>query len=133
MLVRDTPDTEIPETSDAHPLSASGDFADVLFARRVDATQRTLLDYGITTGDVVAARLSDRGEVLVLVFAARRLGASVSLIDPAKGPVATTRAVRATDAALLVVDRGVDPARTIARGLVAVVATVDHVVHDAAA
>lgn len=131
MLVRDTPHTPIPG-GHADALTGSAEFADVLFARRADATQAALADYGIAAGDVVAARLTDRGEILVLIFAARRLGASVTLIDPARGPIGTTRVVRESAAALLVVDRGVDPTRAIGGGLVAVVATVEHIVRTAA-
>lgn len=93
--------------ADRSALSRGGetsDHFDVLLARQVDAAARALTAWGISPGDTVAARIGDRSRLLALVFAARQAGATVTLIDPARGPVGTTRLVTSTQAALLVVE-----------------------------
>jgi long-chain acyl-CoA synthetase len=49
---------------------------------RVRAASRHLRDLGLRPGDVVALKLTNRIEFVVLLFAAWRLGAAVAPIDP---------------------------------------------------
>jgi acyl-CoA synthetase (AMP-forming)/AMP-acid ligase II len=49
---------------------------------RVRAASRHLRDLGVRHGDVVALKLTNRIELVVLLFAAWRLGAAVAPIDP---------------------------------------------------
>ncbi len=114
-------------------LADQPELADVVFARQVDVALGRLADLGVGEGDVVAVKLSDRADVMVIVFAAQRLGATVTLIEVARGPIGTTRAVRASAATLLVTESTTDVSRALVAPVVAVVVAVGDLLENAAA
>jgi acyl-CoA synthetase (AMP-forming)/AMP-acid ligase II len=65
---------------------------------------RTLASRGIGRGDVVAVMLPNRVELVVVLFAAWRLGAIVTPINPVLGPVEAAYQVADASAALVVVE-----------------------------
>jgi acyl-CoA synthetase (AMP-forming)/AMP-acid ligase II len=70
----------------------------------VGRTARTLADHGIGRGDVVAVMLPNRVELVVVLFAAWRLGAVVTPINPVLGPVEAAYQVTDASATLVVVE-----------------------------
>jgi long-chain acyl-CoA synthetase len=81
---------------------------------RVQAAAAHLVSLGIGVGDVVALKLTNRVEFGVLLFAAWRLGATITPINPALTDVETTRQLDDSNARLIVVEDGTSPSRDIA-------------------
>ena len=73
---------------------------------RVRMAARQLQDLGIGPGDVVALRLTNRVEFVVLLFAAWRLGATVTPVNPSMTDVEVVRQLQDSGARLLVVEDG---------------------------
>lgn len=73
---------------------------------RVRAVAGQLADLRIGPGDVVALRLTNRVEFVVLLFAVWRLGATVTPVNPALTDVETARQLHDSAAKLLVVEAG---------------------------
>jgi acyl-CoA synthetase (AMP-forming)/AMP-acid ligase II len=73
---------------------------------RVVAVAAQLADLGISSGDVVALRLTNRVEFVVLLFAAWRLGATITPVNPALTDVEVARQLDDSAARLLVVEGG---------------------------
>lgn len=73
---------------------------------RVRMAARQLQDLGIGPGDVVALRLTNRVEFVVLLFAAWRLGATVTPVNPSMTDVEVDRQLKDSGARLLVVEDG---------------------------
>ncbi|MFC9839425.1 class I adenylate-forming enzyme family protein, partial [Rhodococcus sp. NPDC127530] len=73
---------------------------------RVRAAARHLHDLGIGTGDVVALKLTNRSEFVVLLFATWRLGATITPINPALTDVEVVWQLADSAARLLVVEDG---------------------------
>jgi len=73
---------------------------------RVGAVAWQLADRGIMPGDVVAVRLTNRVEFVILLFAAWRLGATVTPVNPALTEVEVSRQLDDSAAKLLVVEEG---------------------------
>lgn len=71
---------------------------------RVDAAAAQLADLGIGAGDVVALRLTNRVEFVVLLFAAWRLGATVTPVNPALTDVEVARQLDDSAARILVIE-----------------------------
>ena len=71
---------------------------------RVQAVAAQLADLGITSGDVVALRLTNRVEFVILLFAAWRLGATVTPINPALTDIEVTRQLDDSAAKLLLIE-----------------------------
>ncbi len=71
---------------------------------RVEAVAAQLADLGITSGDVLALRLTNRIEFVVLLFAAWRLGATITPVNPALTDVEVARQLDDSAAKLLVVE-----------------------------
>ncbi|MCX4767830.1 AMP-binding protein [Streptomyces sp. NBC_01275] len=71
---------------------------------RVRAASRHLQDLGIGPGDVVALKLTNRVEFVLLLFAAWRLGAAVTPVNPSMTDVEVTRQLADSGARLLVVE-----------------------------
>ena len=71
---------------------------------RVQAAARHLQDLGITRGDVVALKLRNRVEFVLLLFASWRLGATVTPINPRMTDAEVIRQLEASGARLLVVE-----------------------------
>jgi long-chain acyl-CoA synthetase len=76
-----------------------------LYVGVLTATRR-LHGLGISSGDVVALKLSNRTEFVLLMFAAWRLGATVTPVNPSLTDVEVTRQLDDSGARLLVVEEG---------------------------
>ncbi|WP_369240384.1 class I adenylate-forming enzyme family protein [Streptomyces sp. R21] len=73
---------------------------------RVRRTARQLHDLGIGPGDVVALKLTNRVEFVLLLFAAWRLGATITPVNPSMTDVEVVRQLNDSGARLLVVEDG---------------------------
>ena len=73
---------------------------------RVRMAARQLRDLGIGPGDVVALKLTNRVEFVVLLFAAWRLGATITPVNPSMTDVEVVRQLQDSVARLLVVEDG---------------------------
>ncbi|MET8166341.1 AMP-binding protein [Streptomyces sp. NPDC005329] len=73
---------------------------------RVRTAARQLQDLGIGPGDVVAIKLTNRVEFVVLLFAAWRLGATITPVNPSMTDVEVVRQLQDSGACLLVVEDG---------------------------
>ncbi|WP_328784909.1 AMP-binding protein [Streptomyces canus] len=73
---------------------------------RVRTAACQLQDHGIGPGDVVALQLTNRVEFVVLLFAAWRLGATVTPVNPSMTDVEVVRQLQDSGARLLVVEDG---------------------------
>ena len=71
---------------------------------RVRGVSRHLRDFGIGGGDVVAIRLRNRVEFVVVLFACWRLGATVTPVNPSLTDVEVARQLDDSGARLLVVE-----------------------------
>lgn len=71
---------------------------------RVGAAAAQLADLGIGSGDVIALRLTNRVEFVVLLFAAWRLGATVTPVNPALTDLEVARQLDDSAARLLVIE-----------------------------
>jgi acyl-CoA synthetase (AMP-forming)/AMP-acid ligase II len=74
---------------------------------RVRAARRHLHELGIGDGDVVAVKLRNRVEFVVVLFASWRLGATVTPVNPSLTDAEVMRQLEASGAQLLVVEDGV--------------------------
>ena len=74
---------------------------------RVRAAGRHLDELGVGAGDVVALKLRNRVEFVVLLFACWRLGATVTPVNPSLTDAEVMRQLEASGARLLVVEDGV--------------------------
>ncbi|MET8514289.1 AMP-binding protein [Streptomyces sp. NPDC005077] len=81
---------------------------------RVRAAARHLQDLGIDPGDVVALKLTNRVEFVLLLFAAWRLGATITPVNPSMTDVEVARQLDDSGARLLVVEDG---AAVVANGV----------------
>jgi acyl-CoA synthetase (AMP-forming)/AMP-acid ligase II len=73
---------------------------------RVRAASRHLQDRGIGPGDVVALKLTNRLEFVLLLFASWRLGATITPVNPSLTDVEVVRQLDDSGARLLVVEDG---------------------------
>ncbi|MCZ4590388.1 AMP-binding protein [Rhodococcus opacus] len=94
-------DPHAPAVSDA-----TGSLTNAQFLDRVRAATRHLHDLGIGPGDVVALKLTNRTEFVVLLFATWRLGATITPVNPALTDVEVARQLADSAARLLVVEDG---------------------------
>ncbi|SNX66555.1 acyl-CoA synthetase (AMP-forming)/AMP-acid ligase II [Streptomyces sp. TLI_55] len=78
----------------------------VQLLRRVQAATRHLQDLGIGPGDVVALKLTNRVEFVLLLFAAWRLGATITPVNPSMTDVEVARQLKDSRARLLVSEDG---------------------------
>lgn len=78
----------------------------VQLLHRVQAATRHLQDLGIGPGDVVALKLTNRVEFVLLLFAAWRLGATITPVNPSMTDVEVARQVKDSRARLLVSEDG---------------------------
>ncbi|KND41854.1 class I adenylate-forming enzyme family protein [Streptomyces stelliscabiei] len=74
--------------------------------RRVQAAARHLQDLGIGPGDVVAVKLTNRVEFVLLLFAAWRLGATITPVNPSMTDVEVARQLADSGARLVVREDG---------------------------
>ncbi|MFD3499489.1 class I adenylate-forming enzyme family protein [Streptomyces sp. NPDC058678] len=81
---------------------------------RVRMAARQLQDLGIGPGDVVALQLTNRVEFVILLFAAWRLGATITPVNPSMTDVEVARQLQDSGARLLVVEDG---AAVVAHGV----------------
>ncbi|MFJ8492632.1 class I adenylate-forming enzyme family protein [Streptomyces sp. NPDC094038] len=73
---------------------------------RVRAAAHHLQDRGVGRGDVVALKLTNRVEFVLLLFAAWRLGATVTPVNPSMTDIEVARQLADSGARLLVVEDG---------------------------
>ena len=73
---------------------------------RVRAARRHLQELGVGAGDVVALKLRNRVEFVVLLFACWRLGATVTPVNPSLTDAEVTLQLQASGARLLVDEDG---------------------------
>lgn len=73
---------------------------------RVGAAATQLTGLGVGAGDVIALRLTNRVEFVVLLFAAWRLGATITPVNPALTDLEVARQLDDSRARLLVVEDG---------------------------
>ncbi|AVV46323.1 AMP-dependent synthetase [Streptomyces sp. P3] len=73
---------------------------------RVRATAHRLRDLGIGPGDVVALKLTNRVEFVLLLFGAWRLGATITPVNPSMTDVEIARQLDDSGARLLIVEDG---------------------------
>jgi long-chain acyl-CoA synthetase len=78
----------------------------VQLLRRVQAAARHLQDLGVGPGDVVALKLTNRVEFVLLLFAAWRLGATITPVNPSMTGVEVARQLKDSGARLLVDEDG---------------------------
>ncbi|MEV6406124.1 AMP-binding protein [Streptomyces bobili] len=76
------------------------------FLNRVRAAARHLKDLGVGAGDVVALKLTNRVEFVLLLFASWRLGATVTPVNPKLTDVEVARQLADSGARLVVVEDG---------------------------
>ncbi len=89
---------------------ATGSLTNAQLLSRVRAAARHLQHRGIGPGDVVALKLTNRSEFVVLLFATWRLGATITPVNPALTDVEVARQLADSAARLLVVEDGPTPA-----------------------
>jgi long-chain acyl-CoA synthetase len=75
-----------------------------MLLQRVQAAARHLDELGVGTGDVVALKLRNRIEFVVLMFASWRLGAAVTPVNPNLTDIEVIRQLDASGARLLVAE-----------------------------
>ncbi|BBX48687.1 long-chain fatty acid--CoA ligase [Mycobacterium cookii] len=88
-----------PAVADARQALSNGQLLE-----RVDTAAQLLHDNGIGVSDVVAVKLRNRVEFVVLLFAAWRLGAAVTPVNPSLTGEEVTRQLADSGARLLVTD-----------------------------
>lgn len=76
--------------------------------RRVNSVAAQLTEHGVASGDVVALRLINRVEFVVLLFAAWRIGATITPVNPALTTTEVTRQLADCSARILVTEDGAD-------------------------
>jgi long-chain acyl-CoA synthetase len=92
-------DPDGPAVSDGHRSLTNTQLLD-----RVRAAARQLQDLGIGPGDVVALKLTNRLEFVVLLFAAWRIGATITPVNPSMTDAEVDRQLTDSGARLLVVE-----------------------------
>ncbi len=88
-----------PAVADDNAALTNEQFQDAV--RRAAAVLR---EHGVSAGDVVAIKLPNRAEFVVVMFAAWRLAAAVTPISPTLMPAEATYQIRDADAKVVVVD-----------------------------
>ncbi|CAM3907321.1 class I adenylate-forming enzyme family protein [Smaragdicoccus niigatensis] len=88
-------------------------FTNTTLLKRVQAAAGQLNGLGVGPGDVVALKLSNRPEFVVLLLAAWRIGATVTPVNPALTPTEVARQLADSGARLLVVDSDAAPAMVV--------------------
>ncbi|MCX5336001.1 class I adenylate-forming enzyme family protein [Streptomyces sp. NBC_00140] len=92
-------DPDGPAVSDGHQSLTNTQLLD-----RVRAAARQLQDLGIGPGDVVALKLTNRLEFVLLLFAAWRIGATITPVNPSMTDAEVDRQLTDSGARLLVVE-----------------------------
>lgn len=82
--------------------------------QRVRSVAAQLAWEGVAADDVIGLRLTNRAEFVILLFAAWRIGATVTPVNPALTPAEATRQLQDADARLLVTEDGSEPLPGIA-------------------
>ncbi|MER7538403.1 AMP-binding protein [Streptomyces sp. NPDC097704] len=91
---------EDPALSD----DTGGTLSNAAFADLVESYARHFADHGIGPGDIVAVKLPNRSELVVALFAAWRLGAALTPVNPALTEGETRHQLADAGARLLVVE-----------------------------
>jgi len=85
---------------------SSGSLTNAQLLHRVRAASDHLADLGIGPGDVIALKLRNRLEFVLLLFAAWRLGATITPVNPSLTDAEVVRQLNDSGARLLVVEDG---------------------------
>ncbi|TQC43027.1 AMP-dependent synthetase [Rhodococcus sp. WS4] len=93
---------------------ATGSLTNAQLLGRVRAAARHLQDLGIGPGQVVALKLTNRSEFVVLLFAAWRLSATITPVNPTLTEIEVARQLSDSAARLLVVEYSATPVGDIA-------------------
>ncbi|MFC0447388.1 class I adenylate-forming enzyme family protein [Rhodococcus jostii] len=93
---------------------ATGSLTNAQLLGRVRAAARHLQDLGIGPADVVALKLPNRADFVVLLFATWRLGATITPVNPTLTDVEVARQLADSAARLLVVEDGTTPVGGVA-------------------
>ncbi|MEV4643489.1 AMP-binding protein [Saccharopolyspora sp. NPDC049357] len=84
------------------------------FLSRTRAAAEQLHELGVGRGDVIALKLTNRIEFVVLLFAAWRLGAAATPVNPALTSTEVSHQLQDSGARLLVIEAGAEPATPVA-------------------
>ncbi|GAA3527839.1 long-chain fatty acid--CoA ligase [Aeromicrobium panaciterrae] len=99
-----------PALADSRRTLTNGDF----FVH-VQMAASQLSGLGITVGDVVALKLTNRVEFVILLFAAWRIGATITPVNPALTDLEVARQLDDSRARLMVVEDGMPAIGTVPR------------------
>ncbi|GAA3525010.1 hypothetical protein GCM10022234_22370 [Aeromicrobium panaciterrae] len=99
-----------PALADSRRTLTNGDF----FVH-VQMAASQLSDLGINAGDVVALKLTNRVEFVILLFAAWRIGATITPVNPALTDLEVARQLDDSRARLMVVEDGIPAIGTVPR------------------
>jgi len=105
---RATQDPAGPAIADSRGSLTNAEFADAVLS-----AARRLHGLGIAAGDVVALKLSNRKELVTLLFAAWRLGATITPVNPSLTDSEVARQLEDSGARLLVVEDGSSPIEAV--------------------
>jgi long-chain acyl-CoA synthetase len=92
-------DPDGPAVSDGHQ-----SLTNTTFLNRVRAASHHLRDFAIGPGDVVALKMRNRAEFVIVLFASWRVGAAVTPVNPSLTDAEVIRQLQASGARLLVAD-----------------------------
>ncbi|UIX32787.1 class I adenylate-forming enzyme family protein [Streptomyces sp. GQFP] len=98
--VRREQDPDAPAVTD----DVSGQLSNAAFDDLIEGYARHFADRGVGRGDVVAVRLANRAELVVVMFAAWRLGAAITPVNPALTGVETSYQLVDSRAKIVVVE-----------------------------
>lgn len=101
---RATDDPTGPAIADSSQRLTNAELLDLVRAGAVH-----LAELGIGAGDVVALKLTNRVEFVVLLFAAWRLGATITPVNPSLTDVEVARQLDDSGSKLLVIEDGAHP------------------------
>lgn len=102
-------DPEAPAVADASQALTNAEFL-----ARVRSVAEQLRHHGIAKDDVIALRLTNRAEFVVVLFAAWRVGATITPVNPALTHAEVERQLKDSSARLLVVEDDSEPNHDLA-------------------
>ena len=107
MTLASLPDVRAQANPDGRAVSdGTVSLTNAVLLRRVRAVAGQLHELGIGSGDVVAVKLRNRVEFVVVMFASWRLGATVTPVNPSLTEAEVIRQVESASAQVLVAEDG---------------------------
>src|SRR6476659_10087725 len=105
MMFASLPDRRAESNPDGPAVSDSRQsLTNAQLHERVRAASLQLQEFGIAAGDVIAVKLTNRVEFVVVLFAAWRLGAAVTPVNPSMTDIEVDRQLHDSHARLIVVE-----------------------------